>query len=89
MCEYCEDGRWKNIRVALAAEAIGKFSVQAKADSMEGIEPFVEAAVAKFKDMICSTSGISPCPPTNSRRGCEEGMAEAHGRREIQNGSRG
>lgn len=62
MCEYCVDDRWKNVRVALAAEAIGKFSVHAKADSPEGIEPFIQAAVAKFKDMICTKSGVSPCP---------------------------
>lgn len=62
MCEYCTDGRWKNIRMALAAEAIGKFSVHAKADNPAGIEPFVEAAVEKFTEMICGTSGTSPCP---------------------------
>lgn len=61
MCEYCVEERWRNIRVALAADAIGTFAVHAKADTPDGVDPFVEAAVKKFTTMICSTSGTMPC----------------------------
>jgi len=61
MCDYCENAKWKNIRMTLAAEAIGNFSAQATEDSPEGIEPFVQAAVDKFTDMIQATSPSPVC----------------------------
>ena len=68
MCDFCELPKWKNIRMALAAEAIGNFSVHAKSDdSPAGVEPFLEAVVEKFVKKIQRIAPSVPCDQLSTR----------------------
>ena len=61
MCDYCKGEKFKQVRIALAAKAIGKFAGQATKDSSEGIEPFVEDVVREFGDMNRVIDKPGPC----------------------------